>query len=46
MLAVIDEATDHAISVWDWQKSRRVAETKVHPSLLRYLLSYAPSIKG
>ncbi|KAM7535160.1 hypothetical protein Aperf_G00000089460 [Anoplocephala perfoliata] len=28
MLAVIDEATDHTITIWDWQKSRRLAETK------------------
>nr|CDS24007.1 echinoderm microtubule associated protein1 [Echinococcus granulosus] len=27
-LAVIDEATDHTISLWDWQKTRRITETK------------------
>uniref|UniRef100_A0A0R3TPP0 WD_REPEATS_REGION domain-containing protein n=1 Tax=Rodentolepis nana TaxID=102285 RepID=A0A0R3TPP0_RODNA len=28
MIAVIDEAANHTITVWDWQKSRRIAETK------------------
>ncbi|KAM3173602.1 hypothetical protein ACTXT7_012184 [Hymenolepis weldensis] len=28
VLAVIDEAANHTITVWDWQKSRRIAETK------------------
>nr|CDS29739.1 echinoderm microtubule associated protein1 [Hymenolepis microstoma] len=28
MIAVIDEAANHTITIWDWQKSRRIAETK------------------
>lgn len=29
LLAVIDEATDHIVSLWDWQKTRRITESKV-----------------
>ncbi|VDK37930.1 unnamed protein product [Taenia asiatica] len=28
LLAVIDEATDHIISIWDWQRTRRITESK------------------
>ncbi|KAL7060336.1 hypothetical protein AAHC03_09572 [Spirometra sp. Aus1] len=28
MLVVVDEAPDHNISLWDWQKARRMTETK------------------
>ncbi|VDD80857.1 unnamed protein product [Mesocestoides corti] len=28
ILAVIDEANDHTISLWEWQKTRRLTETK------------------
>ncbi|CAH8431626.1 unnamed protein product [Schistosoma rodhaini] len=27
-LCAVDEATDHVISIWDWQKSRKITETK------------------
>ncbi|TNN15694.1 Echinoderm microtubule-associated protein-like 1 isoform 1 [Schistosoma japonicum] len=27
-LCAIDEASDHVISIWDWQKSRKITETK------------------
>lgn len=32
LLCAVDEATDHNISVWDWQKGergQRITETKV-----------------
>ncbi|CAH8495818.1 unnamed protein product [Schistosoma rodhaini] len=27
-LCAVDEATDHVISIWDWQKNRKITETK------------------
>ncbi|VDL21318.1 unnamed protein product [Hymenolepis diminuta] len=38
VLAVIDEAANHTITVWDWQKSRRIAETKV--TRLTFIIIY------
>lgn len=34
-LCVVDDANDHILSVWDWQKEKQLAEVKVrwHPVL-------------
>ena len=34
LLAVHDEANEHVLYVWDWQKQKKVAESKVRVSLL------------
>ena len=29
LLCAIDESNDHVLSVWNWQKEKKIAETKV-----------------
>lgn len=42
-MCAVDEANDHNISIWDWQKGdkgHKITETKVFPILLLYIYNY------
>ncbi len=34
LLAAVDESYEHTLSLWDWQKRNKVAETKVPDRLI------------
>lgn len=50
MLAAHDDANEHVLTIWDWQKTKKVAESKVRllspsPRLLSFYCSLVLSDK-
>ena len=35
MLVAVDEANEHIISLWDWEKNSRFSDNKVEPTLVQ-----------